>query len=82
MLDTVKNAIEDNDGELLGRTAHALKGMARNFQIDAAAEAALELEQLAKAGTLERAGEVSRRMSAALTQFETRLKQMIERVAT
>jgi HPt (histidine-containing phosphotransfer) domain-containing protein len=32
MVETVEKAIADEDGALLSRTAHALRGMARNFQ--------------------------------------------------
>ena len=80
MLTTVEKAIAETDAELLGRTAHALKGMARNFQVDAAAEAALELEQLARAGAFDRAAPVNRRLSTALTRFRAKLERMVGRL--
>ena len=76
----VGQAIAEKDGELLGRTAHALKGRARNFQADDAAEAALKLEQLARDGAFDQAETVGRSMTAALRQFEMRLQQMIDRL--
>ena len=80
MLETVQSSIVDKNGELLSRTAHALKGMARNFQADEAADAALGLEQLANAGSFDQAKAVSRRLSQKLKAFEQRLNRMIEHV--
>jgi two-component system sensor histidine kinase/response regulator len=80
MVATVKKAISDKDAALLGRTAHALKGMARNFQITAAADAARQLEQLAQQGQFENAQELGRRLADELSEYERRLKQMVARV--
>jgi two-component system sensor histidine kinase/response regulator len=81
MVDTVKQAIIDEDGPLLSRTAHSLKGMARNFNIDGAANAALELERLADEGQFETARELGRKLANELTGFERRLKQMLARIS-
>lgn len=80
MVATVKKAISDKDAALLGRTAHALKGMARNFQIEAAADAARQLEQLAEQGQFENAQELGRRLADELAEYERRLKQMVARI--
>ena len=80
MLETIQTAIDAGDGELLQRTAHALKGMARNFQIDSAADAALQLETLAAQRQFEPAGHLCRRLARELNDFEGRLKQMMVRV--
>ena len=81
MVETVKKAIADEDGVLLSRTAHALKGMARNFQIDGAADAALQLEQLADQGQFETAQSLCKTLVDELASFERRLKQMVARVS-
>ncbi|WP_167527703.1 response regulator [Desulfosarcina alkanivorans] len=81
MVETVKKAIADRDGALLSRTAHALKGMARNFQIDGAADAALQLEQLADQKQFGMAGIQFRTLADELAGFERRLKQMVARVS-
>ncbi|MCB2147348.1 MAG: response regulator [Deltaproteobacteria bacterium] len=81
MVETVKKAIADEDGALLSRTAHALKGMARNFQIDGAADAARQLELLADQEQFETAHDLSRRLADELARFERRLKQMVARVS-
>jgi PAS domain S-box-containing protein len=77
MVETVKKAIAEEDGALLSRTAHALKGMARNFQIDGAADAALQLEQMAERGQFEMARHLCRRLADELAVFAGRLKRMV-----
>jgi HPt (histidine-containing phosphotransfer) domain-containing protein len=79
MVATVKKAIGDEDGALLSRTAHALKGMARNFQVDGAADAARQLELLAEQGKFETAQDLSRVLADELAGFERRLKEMVAR---
>lgn len=81
MVETVEKAITDEDGALLSRTAHALKGMARNFQIDGAAAAARQLEKLADQGQFETARQLCARMVDELAGFERRLKQMVARLS-
>ena len=81
MVETVKKAIADEDGALLSRTAHSLKGMARNFQVDGAADAAQQLELLAEQGQFETARDLSQRLTDELAAFEQRLKQMVARVS-
>ena len=81
MVETLKKAIADEDGALLSRTAHSLKGMARNFQVDGAADAAQQLELLAEQGQFEAAKDLSRRMADELAGFERRLKRMVARVS-
>jgi HPt (histidine-containing phosphotransfer) domain-containing protein len=81
MVETLNKAIEEEDCALLSRTAHALKGMAGNFQVDGAADAARQLELLADQGQFETARELSRRLVDELAGFERRLKRMVARVS-
>jgi len=81
MVETLKKAIADEDGALLSRTAHSLKGMARNFQVDGAADAARQLELVADQGRFETARDLSRRLSDELAGFEQRLRRMVARVS-
>lgn len=80
MVETLKKAIGEEDGALLSRTAHALKGMARNFQIDGAADAARQLELVADQGQFETARSLTRQLADELAGFERRLKRMVARV--
>jgi CheY-like chemotaxis protein/HPt (histidine-containing phosphotransfer) domain-containing protein len=80
MIDAVEQAIREEDGERLSRTAHALKGMARNFQVDDAAAAAQQLEQAASDKQFDTAAGLCRQMAAALNVFEQRLVRMMARM--
>ncbi|GAB6907180.1 putative Histidine kinase [Desulfosarcina cetonica] len=79
MLETLAQAIARQDGDLLRRTAHALKGMARNFQIEDAAATALQIEQMGGQGHIDAAAGLTQRLSDELARFEGRLKQMMAR---
>ncbi|MEE4112362.1 MAG: response regulator [Desulfobacteraceae bacterium] len=81
MVETLKKAIAEEDGALLSRTAHALKGMAGNFQIDGAVDAARQLERQAEQGQFETARVLIQRMADELAGFERRLKRMVARVS-
>jgi HPt (histidine-containing phosphotransfer) domain-containing protein len=80
MVDTVHQAIDKKDRDLLRRTAHALKGMARNFQVDDAADAALQLEQAADREAFDEAHNLSRKLGDELKAFESHLRKMIAAV--
>jgi two-component system, sensor histidine kinase and response regulator len=80
MLEAAKKAIDDRDADSLSRTAHSLKGMARNFQIDGAVTAARQLEALADQRQFETAREQCRRLTDELTTFECRLTRMTARL--
>jgi len=49
LMDDLRRANTEGDSDLLLRSAHSLKGMLRNFQADAAAQVAFEIEAKAKA---------------------------------
>ena len=81
MVATVAQAIDNQDQDLLRRTAHALKGMARNFRVDGAANAALQLEQLADQKAFEEARNLYRMLAAELNAFERQLRRMVAQVS-
>jgi CheY-like chemotaxis protein/HPt (histidine-containing phosphotransfer) domain-containing protein len=80
MVVRIRDAIAVKDSAALGRTAHALKGMALNFQIDTVADTAMQLERLAERGRFDEASDLSRRLSDELTAFERRLRQIVARI--
>lgn len=80
MLETLEKAISDQDGMLLSQTAHSLKGMARNFQVDAAADMARQLELLAGQEQFAAARQLCRELADELAGFEQRLRRMIARM--
>ena len=52
MLEAVRSALQSGDAPALAQAAHALKGSVSNFTTARAADAALKLERLARAGAL------------------------------
>jgi two-component system sensor histidine kinase/response regulator len=55
MMTDIKQAIENQDASMLERTAHALKGMLGNFQVDASVQKAFALEALGRNETFDNA---------------------------
>lgn len=80
LLASVNQAIAAEDRETLSRAAHSLKGMARNFQVDDAADAARRLEQLADQGQFEKARELCLQLTDELTDFEHRLRRIVAKL--
>lgn len=81
MLEILEKAIADEDGVLLRRTAHSLKGMARNFQVDAASDVARQLELLAEQDQFGAARLLCRELAEELAGFERRLRRMLVRIS-
>ena len=80
MVESLRRAVAGNDGQAVSHTAHALKGMARNFQMDEAAEAALQLERLADQEAFGSMDDPLRRLAGEMAAFEKRLRRMIDRL--
>ncbi|MBW2298285.1 MAG: response regulator, partial [Deltaproteobacteria bacterium] len=72
MMMDIRKAISNADPSVLERTAHALKGMLGNFQVDASVQKAFTLERLGRDGSLENAEEIF----DALTDELARLEEM------
>jgi len=72
MMTDIKKAIADGDTSMLQRTAHALKGMLGNFQVDSAVQQAFALEKMGRDESLEKSQEIFKMLSAELD----RLKRM------
>ena len=67
LMDDLRRANTEGDGDLLLRSAHSLKGMLRNFQADAAAEVAFEIEAKAKAENFD--------------DVQTKIEQLTDRIS-
>jgi len=72
MMTDIKQAIDQQDSSKLERTAHALKGMLGNFQVEASVEKAFTLEKLGRGETFENAETTY----DALTDELARLEEM------
>lgn len=72
----IQTALQSDDAETLGSDAHQFKGAAANLGAKAIANAALQLEQIGKSGSLEGAQEAFERLEQAIEAFVRYLKQI------
>ena len=70
MLKNIHAAIQAGDAPALQRTAHALKGMLGNFQVETATKKAYNLEKMGAEGNLERAADTYTQLSSELDSLE------------
>ena len=80
MLDTLRQSLQSTDAKTLSRTAHSLKGMLRNFEAEAAAESAFELEQIGRQGKLDGADRMVDSLAGQLDEVAQKLKLLIKQV--
>lgn len=76
MIDRMRQALADRDPATLGRQAHALKGMVKLFQAEAAAGMAQSLEEAGAKGDLCAARQGVDRLAAALADLKEVLTGM------
>jgi signal transduction histidine kinase/DNA-binding response OmpR family regulator len=81
MLNTLRKSLESTDAETLSRTAHSLKGMLRNFQADAVADTAFELEKIGKQGELDSADQIIESLTGQLDDVARKLKQLVKEIS-
>jgi PAS domain S-box-containing protein len=77
MLNTLRTSLKALDAKTFSRTAHSLKGMLRNFQAEAAAETAFDLEKRGKLGELDGAEQIIEGLAGQLEEVAQKLKQLI-----
>ena len=65
----IRNAIQARDMETLGSDAHQFKGAAANLGAKAMAHVALQLEQMGKSGSVEKADETLGKLDQAISAF-------------
>ncbi|MGD9373713.1 MAG: response regulator, partial [Desulfobacterales bacterium] len=78
MLNDLQQAYKDRDAPTLMRTAHSLKGMLRNFQADAGAEVAYEIEKNGKREEFKGVGKNIETLAGHLAGVEDELRKLIE----
>ncbi len=72
----MRRAIDDQDGKTLARSAHTLRGSSSNLGAVAVADAALELEKLARAEKLEGAGEQFKVLESEIERLLSELETL------
>ena len=76
MTSEMRRAIDDQDGKTLARSAHTLRGSSSNLGAVAVADAALELEKLARAEKLEGAGEQFKVLESEIERLLSELETL------
>ncbi len=78
LMDELRKAVKESDGDLLMRSAHSLKGMLKNFQADSAAEAAFELEIKGKSEDFDGVQENIEALQDRIAEVDKVLRKMIQ----
>jgi CheY-like chemotaxis protein len=78
LLDDIRRAVRDLDGDLLIRSAHSLKGMLRNFRADAAAEIAYDIEKRGKESDFDHMQAKLASLNDQIAQVDKHLRRMIK----
>jgi PAS domain S-box-containing protein len=77
-LETLRRAAATGEAAAYQRAAHSLKGMLRNFQWDAAAERAFELEKKGQEGSLGDSEPLIHALAGDLKQLEQTLREILK----
>ncbi len=81
MLTTLRKSLETTDAKTFSRTAHSLKGMLRNFQAEAAADTAFDLEKRGEQGQLEGVDQIIETLANELDNVAQKLKDLVKEVS-
>ena len=77
LMDNLRRANTEGDGDLLMRSAHSLKGMLRNFQAESAAEVAFEIEKMAKTENFDAVQTKIEHLTDRITEVDKMLHDMV-----
>jgi HPt (histidine-containing phosphotransfer) domain-containing protein len=77
LMDDLRRANTEGDGDLLMRSAHSRKGMLRNFQAESAAEVAFEIEKMAKADNFDTVQTKIEHLTDRITEVDKMLHDMV-----
>jgi len=78
MIVSIREALKTRDASTLQRTAHSLKGMLRNFQAEAEAQKALNLEEMGQKGEFKNGDQVCDALVGELAILEKTLLDVIK----
>ncbi|MBW1837070.1 MAG: response regulator [Deltaproteobacteria bacterium] len=78
MIVSIREALKTRDASTLQRTAHSLKGMLRNFQAEAEAQKALNLEEMGRKGEFKNGDQVCDALVGELASLEKTLLDVIK----
>ena len=81
MLTTLRKSLETTDAKTFSRTAHSLKGMLRNFQAEAAADTAFDLEKRGEQEKLDGVDQIVETLANELDNVAQKLKDLVKEVS-
>jgi len=81
LLDDLHRAHKDSDSDTLMRAAHSLKGMLKNFQAEAAADTAMELEKKGQADNFDGVPQAIENLAERVAELDKTLRGILERNA-
>ena len=76
-LQSLEEAVGNNDAEAVRETAHSIKGAVGNFGAGLAVQAALNLENIGKSGYLSAAADALAALKLELDRLERELKDVV-----
>lgn len=80
MLNSLRASLKAVDAKAFSRSAHSLKGMLRNFQAEALAETAFDLEKRGKQGDLDGTDQIIETLAGQLDKVAQKLKALVQEV--
>jgi CheY-like chemotaxis protein len=78
LLEDLRQASKDGDSDTLMRAAHSLKGILKNFQADAAAAVAFELENKAKGENFDGVPEAIESLAGQIAELDKTLRGILK----
>jgi len=81
MLASLRKSLQATDAKTFSRTAHSLKGMLRNFQAEAAADTAFDLEKRGQQGQLDGVDQIIENLAGQLDEIAQKLKDFVKEVS-
>jgi CheY-like chemotaxis protein/HPt (histidine-containing phosphotransfer) domain-containing protein len=81
MLNSLRKSLKADDAETFIRNAHSLKGMLRNFEAEAAADTAFDLEKKGKQGELDGTDQIIDRLADQIDEVAQNLKQLVKKIS-
>jgi CheY-like chemotaxis protein len=81
MLTSLRKSLKATDAKTFTRTAHSLKGMLRNFEAEAAADTAFDLEKKGKQGELDGTDQIIDSLAGQLDEVTQNLQQLVKKIS-
>jgi PAS domain S-box-containing protein len=81
MLTSLRKSLKATDAKTFTRTAHSLKGMLRNFEAEAAADTAFDLEKKGKQGGLDGTDQIIDSLAGQLDEVARNLQQLVKKIS-